>query len=1216
MSTTPQLDFSKAQPIPQRGADLDFTKAQPIGEGSSPSGGESPRLARPEAQGGALSDLVDMGKLLPALIHAKLLGTDPGLTYNHADEIEKQLSAVASDFKSRVDKATTVADDPISLAIRRQVPAPFESHDMLEDVLHSASEFIADPVMYMPAVIGAFAGPAGAQKGANIGFALDAGLRKMLMDGIQKGDIKGAGDLFHRAADTLWATAKGYAAGKAMEFGGKIPAGGIPYASAALKVAYQAAAVDLVGSLLEGQVPTLRNFASSAATVGLFESIMHVAGKTINTKQGLMDNYAKNGTHPKDAVEHLQVQPPVKDEVKAGLQPAIRLTAKDGSKQVISGDYNTHSDLAENVAGTRPVGIDELEADPKLADKVLSQPEIHEQGVVDRAYELKAESGEATTDIPPKGDLKSGRGFVTSSGDYLNRSQAKKWVKENEPEVYEMWKQVAGGEKDIKTGKPTEFHTTDYKAAVDRMNGLDLVEGETNYRAMNPENVHRIISNRKGLTDAKASLTGESKRGKSYEEELRTFVIGQKDLRTAIANDLRSAMRDVLPDEVDRQALTLMRDYKGNEQELRYILDDAKDTDVGPDRFQTRLNALKERRGVDYDPDEIGTFEESGAFERIRNIIPVIEKALAPTDQMKSVDAELTKYAESTLEEARSLGILDSSIPPDKYVTHILREADAEEARGGLGRPKLATSTPYGKQRTYPTTIDAMIAGKVPRTLDALDSIVIYGDRHATAVATRLFATELKNTELGKMFTGKQIPSGWKKVGEGKLFEYTIVNPKTGKPFTTALYAPAKIADAMIPITERKTLFQSPAGQKFRDIQSRLKAGWVGLAVFHGNALTHSAINNMGIDILKLRQEKLNSPEFRREMEAWAADGLITAITRTPYEVYRGLEGVTAFETPSRMDVVRNIYGIDKLNELAAKVTHGTFDVLQTFYKVPDASFQLAAWEAKNPNATKSEYFAARRSIAKEVNAVYGGLNWEALGWRPNSVELLRAIMLAPDWSFSNVYSMKYAMPKSLGGEGGNPGGKAARMFWFRSATNGLALTQVTSLLLTGQLSKNPTQVYLGNDDKGKEIYAQIFFAGAPKDFVTQLNAWHRDGAVVGTAEFLSYKLGPLVGTGFKAASNRDWSGKPIIKKPQSATEKTIRGAGFVAGELVPAPFAVKTAAQMITDPDKDYTYKDFLLGLAGAPVYHRAPEGSKGGQIHLQGAGSGRGKFHLKGAR
>src|ERR1039458_1794431 len=103
------------------------------------------------------------------------------------------------------------------------------------------------------------------------------------------------------------------------------------------------------------------------------------------------------------------------------------------------------------------------------------------------------------------------------------------------------------------------------------------------------------------------------------------------------------------------------------------------------------------------------------------------------------------------------------------------------------------------------------------------------------------------------------------------------------------------------------------------------------------------------------------------------------------------------------------------------------------------------------------------------------------MGVRANFQAVARMLLLAPDWTFSNVANLKYAA------EGG-PGGAAARAFWVKAFITGSAMTQGMSLLVTGQMSKHFDKVYLGKDDKGKEMYSSMFFAGAPKDAIVLAN--------------------------------------------------------------------------------------------------------------------------------
>jgi hypothetical protein len=432
-----------------------------------------------------------------------------------------------------------------------------------------------------------------------------------------------------------------------------------------------------------------------------------------------------------------------------------------------------------------------------------------------------------------------------------------------------------------------------------------------------------------------------------------------------------------------------------------------------------------------------------------------------------------------------------------------------------------------------------------------------------------------------------------------RVFEHQIINAETGEGFSQSFHVPKVIADAMSKALESGTLRGITGFRIARVMQAYVKAAELGLSVFHMKALSITAMNNMSFgDLVRALKSDVSSADFQAKEREMAADTLTTSRSQTPYEAYRGLQpsSLTAEGWRGVMDEVRGVTPIRQLDQLAAGLTRETFDFIQRKFKVMDASLKEAAWAAKHPAATDAEYFAARRSIAKEVNAAYGGLNWEAMGWSKNGVELARAVLLAPDWTFSNVLNLKYAFEKG-------PAGQAGRAFWIKSFATGLALNQAASILLSGQMSKQPTNVYLGKDAQGKEMYTNWFFAGAPRDFITWINNIHDHGAIVGTAQSIGNKMGPLVGTFEQLRSNRDWTGKEIVKRGEGPVEGTVHGAEAAAGRLLPIPFWMTDLTRLLTDSEP-HSYWDYLSTLGASYVRHAAPEG----------AAKGGGKFHIPG--
>ena len=458
----------------------------------------------------------------------------------------------------------------------------------------------------------------------------------------------------------------------------------------------------------------------------------------------------------------------------------------------------------------------------------------------------------------------------------------------------------------------------------------------------------------------------------------------------------------------------------------------------------------------------------------------------------------------------------------------------------------------------------------------------IYGESHAQKVATKLLEMELKNSELGVQGTEEDHPDGWMPMSD-----------------RSSLYVPKVVAEALNPIFEKNVLSKIPAVAKFLHIQAYTKAIELGLSVFHMKALTITAMNNMAFtDFGKALASDIEAPEFKSALREWAADGLKTTKSGHQYEVIENFKPTSA-ETLSFFERARELPGPKQMEAVAHWLTHETFDVLQTKFKVMDASLKVASWIAKNPEATNEQLFAARRSIAKEVNAAYGGLNFEMMGMGKNAVQLARMVMLAPDWTFSNVANVKYALQ-------GGPAGSAARAFFFKSAATGFAMTAATSIMIGGTYDpKHPEMVQLGG---GKS--ANWFFAGAPKDFITWTHRMINDGELMGTAKFIVGKLGPIGESVIGLAENKQFGGKPITKPDESHLKKDWHQGEYVAGHFV--PFTIKNIAEMITD-EKQHSLLEYVTAVAGmTTTQENVPRGKQSKGIFSGGAKTK--KFSIRG--
>lgn len=692
------------------------------------------------------------------------------------------------------------------------------------------------------------------------------------------------------------------------------------------------------------------------------------------------------------------------------------------------------------------------------------------------------------------------------------------------------------------------------------------VSGEATTQAQPAEQpAEEAETSTSNVATSKASDALPERESADFGPALRTLFTGERDVRSAEANQLADKIRKLVPDHVHQEALTLMRDFKDKPDELRRFLD-----------------------GTTSSLDNVDAETRKAATERIEKLRPVIERALNPTPEMKLADSALDSYFSRSLKEGKDLGFLESNIEPQNYINHLLLPKDeAEAADAGMRSGGVSRFTPFAKQRFYPTVLDAVADGARPRTLNAPEALSIYGDKHGTAAATRVLVNTLKESGLAKWATDSTAPAEWSEVGPGtRSFrnEVAFNDSDTGEARVAhqALFAPKDVADALRPITDPDWTNSLPGFRNAHLYQSYLKSVELGLSVFHMRALNVTALNNEGLaGLVKSYASDVESPMFLENERTFLRSGGTTSITGRTVEAYRALQPKSL---PSRVDAIRSLPGFKQFDQVAAATSKLTFDVMQRKMKVTAFAIKDAKWIAENPDSTLSEHAAARRSIAKEINGAYGGLNWEALGVNRATHSLAKALFLAPDWTFSNWQTAKTAFE-------GSPGGAAARAFWLRSAIVGIGLTQGASMLLSGKPSDNPTQVYLGKDKNGRGIYQNIFFAGAPSDLVNLIGNVKDFGAIEGTALTVANKLSPLVRAGVHAATNKNFLGRDIVPRGAGPIAGTGRAVLNLGSDLVPIPFSVSNVVQMLTDPKRQYTPAEYAtILLTGVRSRHVPP--------------------------
>ncbi len=660
----------------------------------------------------------------------------------------------------------------------------------------------------------------------------------------------------------------------------------------------------------------------------------------------------------------------------------------------------------------------------------------------------------------------------------------------------------------------------------------------------------------KELERAKAT-PGEQKFGQKVIEHF----TAERDLWGARVNQAIEKLRRLVPAAKDQEALSLMREFRDKPGELQQWL-------AGTHPSQQAMSLGSTQR----------------ARVHIEQMRPAIESALQPSAAMQRADAVLTKIARQTLAEGQKIGFLESRWTPEQYTPHILHpknEGDVAQPIGDkVGRAlggKVGKYFAFAQTRDYPTLLDAVADGVWPKTINAFDAFTIHGDKFATARATRLLVNQIKDSGVGIEEKDRwKRPKGWVALASHSpefQSEQHYQDPGgEDHAVQVPLVVPKYIDDALRPITHPEFLGALPGFRKLRFFQAYTKSIQLGLSLFHAYTENLMALGNMGpMGWARGLRADRTSPEFTEQERDFIAHGGTTSVQGKTVEAYKSLQPGSI---PTWNDIWQRAPVVREMDQLARSVTEFTFGRLQRQFKVTDYALHKAAWLAKNPNVWDRE--SALQSIAKEINAVYGGLHWENIGVSKATVELARALMLAPDWTISNLFNLKYAA------ERGTPAGKMARAFWIRTLVGGAIATQLLSLALSKKPSKNPTQVYMGQDPDGKDVYQNVFFKGASGDVINLVHNVGDYGAVEGLARTLAGKAAPVVRTGLQLASNRDYLGREIVPKGMHPVAGTVRAAGAIAKGVAPVPFSAQNMYDMLLGPDAGkYRAAEVVLAAA-----------------------------------
>jgi hypothetical protein len=687
---------------------------------------------------------------------------------------------------------------------------------------------------------------------------------------------------------------------------------------------------------------------------------------------------------------------------------------------------------------------------------------------------------------------------------------------------------------------------------------------------------------------------------------IRHYYTAERDLWAARSNQAIDIVdRKVLPKVQQREAVWIMREFRHKSQELVQMIDGTHPIFSG----ENSPNPLFDRQKV---------------WDAHKRLLPVMKEALRmmtnPTRDEAAADRVYTNIAEKSLEEGIAGGWMGSRWQSDEYVPHLLHargkgEVAIAPSMKGKIQGKVGKFFGFGLRRAdpYPTTLHAVFNGITPKTLDPSVAFRIHSDNFARARATHLLETQLAQSGLGKWGDGDHVPAGWVQLAEhSREFEqhFVVEDPMTGENRVgrLGLYVPEFIDLALSPITDPDFTSKVIYGfAKLRTAQRGLKEAILGLSGYHlltENCMAFSDIGPSGM--LKAFRATREGTHFLADERDLIASGGTTSIQGSVMDAYRGLRPGTI---PTRGEIIRAYLGGKYVLHCADEITRFTFDNIQRRFKVASFALHRNAWLRENPDATAAQIAEAKKGIASYVNGVYGGLHWENMGIPRAMVEVSRALLLAPDWSGSNIALGKYAVKSRV-----SPGelrlwrdntrgavtkesaqARLSRAFWTKQILGGLIATQLLSLALGHRMSRRPYQVYMGEDPSGREVYQNVFFRGSAGDLVSLGTKMEDHGLFVGTGVFIGGKLAPFTKAVMHVITGRDDLGHEIAPKRLSPAANTVRSGGALVSDVSPVPIVARSAyRQMAGDGSDQFLWSERILSLFGQPAQHIAPEGER----------------------
>lgn len=490
------------------------------------------------------------------------------------------------------------------------------------------------------------------------------------------------------------------------------------------------------------------------------------------------------------------------------------------------------------------------------------------------------------------------------------------------------------------------------------------------------------------------------------------------------------------------------------------------------------------------------------------------------------------------------------------------------EVKGGLKQ-----TTSHSKARVFDTEFDAAIYGKEFATTDVADALSIHNEEMARVNTARKLAETMVNNGVGAWSTIDEVPSGWTQVG----------NLRKGQ---TVFTAPKGIAKGLEAITDPNFIKKIEPLRNIQKYQGIIKTVDLSYSFFHHFSMVAQTMYQGGIrEIMKLPEMNkiLGSPAFgEMELDFVQHTGM-TAKVEAVQDILRNLTE----KNPDVFSKITNFPGVKQYLKGAEKSSEFLFGRLQRYLKVADYGSKISNWVADNPLATNAEVKAAKLGFAKEINSVYGGLNWEAMGMTKSNLSLLRLGLLAPDWTISNVQLLQFA----VGDKG--MAGQAARGHILRALIGGMIATEGLNKITTGHFTDQNPKGHLLEVQIAPDVYVSLLRGGIGD--ITKFASMVSESGGAGALRFAQGKLAPFTRTAIGLAAAPmgalDYTGHRIIRRDAGPFTGTYDILRYTLAGAGPIPFSLGTLPKYLMNKNIQKTLPGALAIAGGVGRYSKAPK-------------------------